>query len=243
MSEATVPGVDARDLTPEEVEERARLAHSLERQVLDGVRAGRQALWAVAGALHAFDAAHGWSALDYETLSEWLAQPGLGMSRRTYYRSVQMWQEYVVLRGLDPERMAAIDISKADIVLPALKRGDVSLEEALDDAEALGQRDLRDKYLGEREESEPEPEPESAIDGTPDEPEDIEGEAHDVEPEPESNGRAALSRSQRIAFQTAYEAAEEALAIPQRSPGYRRASREALVSYHELVRAHLLSAR
>lgn len=227
MSEATVPGVDARDLTPEEAEERVEHAHALEKSILRGLAAGRMAMWEVARCLYEFDEAHGWSALGYETLSEWLSQPHLGMSRKSYYRAVQMWREFVVRRELDPERMALIDLTKAEVVLPALKRGDVALADALDDAEALGWRDLREKYIGQREEP----------------PEDVEGEATDIEPEPEDNGRAALSRSQRIAFQTAYEAAEEALAIPQRSPGYRRASREALVSYHELVRAHLLSAR
>lgn len=144
MSQFMVP---ARDLTPEEAEERAEKCYALEEKVKTNLRVGRESLWEVAQALYEFDESNGWSALGYDKLNDWLAQPDIGISRSHYFRLVSVYHEMVVLRQVDAERLKEIEPQKIQIVLPAVKSGKVQLEEALDDAEALGRRDLRERYF------------------------------------------------------------------------------------------------
>jgi hypothetical protein len=137
----------ARELTPDEAELRASAMYALDQEIKKGLRSGREAMWKVAQALHEFDEGSGWTALGYEKLSDWLAEPDIGMMRRTYYRLVSSYRELVVLRRVDESKLLELDVSKVDIVLPAVKSGKVDLEDALEDVKELGARDLRDKYI------------------------------------------------------------------------------------------------
>ena len=69
-----------RDFTPEELRERHERACQLERDVTASIRAGREAMWHLCRALHAFDEERGWSALGHEHLTYWLAQPDVELS-------------------------------------------------------------------------------------------------------------------------------------------------------------------
>lgn len=142
----------ARDLSPDEVIARRDAAHELEQDIKDGIRAGRRALWAVAKALHAFDEQSGYTALGYDTLNEWLADPEIGMTSTTYYRLTGAWRELAVARKVEQKRLDRVDVTKADVVLPSVRKGLVTVEKALNDAEAMGLRDLRDEYIGRRRE-------------------------------------------------------------------------------------------
>jgi len=134
-----------------------------EQQIKAGLRKGRQAMWETAEALHGFDGQSGWLALGYETLGEWLADPDITLSRRTYYRLVQAWQEMVVIREVPVPTLAQLDLTKVEIALPALKQGRATLEDVVSDVEVLGARDLRVKYRHEAEEDEYVPAPEGQV--------------------------------------------------------------------------------
>jgi hypothetical protein len=137
----------ARDLSPEEQQARAEHAHELDQKIKAGLRAGREALWEVAVSLHEFDEENGWSALGYEKLGDWLADPEVQMQRTTFYRLTGAYRELVVIRKVDFEEVKQLEVSKVDIVLPAVRQGRVALDEALEDTKSMGARDLRDAYL------------------------------------------------------------------------------------------------
>jgi hypothetical protein len=149
MTDHPIPA-QARDLTDQEQAARAEACYGIEQRIKQSIRTGREATWQLAQALYEFDEESGWLALGYEDLTHWLAEPDIGMKRSHYYRFITTWRELVVRRQVTAEQLMSLDVSKVDIVLPALKRGDVKLNKALDDAEQLGQRDLRDIYIGQR---------------------------------------------------------------------------------------------
>jgi hypothetical protein len=136
--EASQPKKDLTDLQQH--------CHELERRVKAGLRAGRAAMWVTAAALYEFDRHSGWSALGYRTRADWLADPEVGMTERSYQRLVRVWREAVIRRQLDPPALARLDLSKVEIVLAAVDEGSAKLPDALADAEALGWRELRRKY-------------------------------------------------------------------------------------------------
>jgi hypothetical protein len=142
------PQPQARELTPSEREARAKLCFQLHTNVLTALQAGRSALWRLAQALYEFEQERGWLELGYERRTEWLADPEITMTRATYYRLVRAWKVLRVERGLDFPTLGKLDVSKVDIVLPAIASGARKLEDALDDVETLGARDLRHVYWG-----------------------------------------------------------------------------------------------
>jgi hypothetical protein len=137
----------AKDLTVQEQEERAELAFQLEARVKRSLQAGRVALWDLAEALYDFDKESGWGPRGYEKLSDWLADPDVSMTSATYYRLVGVWRKLHVQRKLPAAELKQLDVSKVAIVLPAIENGEAITQDALDDAQALGARDLRKKYI------------------------------------------------------------------------------------------------
>jgi hypothetical protein len=150
---------EAQDLTAEERQARIEHCQQLHTQIAASLRAGREALWLFAKAVYEFDQEHGWSALGYDTLNDYLADPEIAVRRSTYFQARKRYEKIVIQRGVQSNRLDSLDPSKVDLVLPAIEQGKVELNEALDDVEALGSRDLREKYFGRKEEPEPEPEP------------------------------------------------------------------------------------
>ncbi|CAB4197833.1 hypothetical protein UFOVP1313_34 [uncultured Caudovirales phage] len=141
------PVVAARNLSPQEAELRAEECYKLDQEIKAGLRTGRESMWDVARALYEFDSMNAWTGLGYDSLTHWLADPELGMSRAHYYKLVGVYHELAVLRQVDVSRLKQIEPVKLQIVLPSVKSGKVQLEDALDDAQALGRRDLRDRYF------------------------------------------------------------------------------------------------
>jgi hypothetical protein len=136
----------AQELTDEEQEARATRAFELAAQIKQALNAGRQAMWDVARAAHEFDEEAGWSALGYDTLGQWLADPEVSMSRSTFFRVVKVYRELVVRRQLPASTLRELDISKVDIVLAKVKSGKIPLNQALEDSRSLGAKDLREEY-------------------------------------------------------------------------------------------------
>lgn len=146
----------ARELTQEEFEQRAAECARLDAHVKQALAAGREALWDLARALYEFREASAWTMLGYESLGEYLADPDVTMTWRTFDRLVRGWRELAVNRHLDSPTLAKLDPSKADIALPALTTGQTTVDEFVADVEVLPARDLRIKY---RQIPEPMPEP------------------------------------------------------------------------------------
>lgn len=87
-----------------------------------------------------------WRILGAFSQEEWLAQPDLDLNWRTVYHHVQVYREWIVNRQIAPERVADIPVGRLREVLPALKQGHTTVEDALADAEVLSRSDLRRKY-------------------------------------------------------------------------------------------------
>ena len=151
MSELTLGEPEARELSPEEREERAAKAFEIEARIKKNIADSRHDLWDLARNLYEFDEESGWSSLGYETQAEWLAQPEIGLSRRQFFRMTRMWRELVVYREIPVTRLAELDHSKIGIVMPAIenagKGNKLKIENVLDDVETLGARDLRERYV------------------------------------------------------------------------------------------------
>jgi hypothetical protein len=60
---------------------------------------------------------------------------------------VSIYRELAVIRQVPEKTLADLDASKVDIVLPSVKAGNTNLKDALSDVQALGARDLREKYI------------------------------------------------------------------------------------------------
>jgi hypothetical protein len=157
------------ELSDEEIAERAQRMFALDQQIRAGLSKGREGLWEAAKALYEFDEQAGWSALQYESVRHYCADPGIEISRSTYKRMKRVYEQTVVLRQIDFDRVKQIDYSKVDIVLDKVRTGRKKMDDALDDAEAMGQRDLREEYWG------PAPDDASASSGSIDGPTDETG--------------------------------------------------------------------
>jgi hypothetical protein len=141
------PQPQHRQLTKEEADALRHRAFECERRVKAAIAQLHEDKWALAEALYEFHQERYWELLGgYETLNEFLAQPEIGLRRSTYFRLVQVWRDFVEVKRVEPARLRQIEPSKAYVVLPAVMRGNVKVEDALNDAEALGWRDLREEY-------------------------------------------------------------------------------------------------
>lgn len=137
---------EPRALSQAEYEQWVASATAHEQEIKAGLKEVRGGLWRAAKALYAFNEESGWQALGYETLGEWLGDPDVTMTRATFYRMLSAWQEFHIHRHVDESKLRTLDLTKAAIALPALKRGETTVEDVLGDTEALGARDMRLKY-------------------------------------------------------------------------------------------------
>lgn len=136
--------VKRRTSTPEE--RAAKKAFATEAKIKKGVGAIRQVWVALAAYLHEFYGAKMWEHLGHDNLEQWLGTPEIGLGRSQVYALIEMYEELVVKRQVDDEVLVELEATKVAVVLPALRRGEVDLEEALADVESLSRSDLREKY-------------------------------------------------------------------------------------------------
>jgi hypothetical protein len=187
---------------------RAEVCFAIATRLKAGLQSGREALWDVAKAAAEFDDQSGWTALGYDSMRHWLAEPDIGMSRRTFLRLVSTWRE-MEKRQVSSARLALLEPAKVDVVLPKVRSGAVELDDALADAEELGYADLRHRYQGAKEDPEPrededlDPGPTVPQRGTTEEDEDaslppLEVEVLDAEPtqNPDHHHSGSLSPEQ-----------------------------------------------
>lgn len=144
-----VPAVlEARGISKTEAKKLVRQAFALDRKAKASVSGANVAYWNLAEALYELSEIRGWELLGLDTVEEYLGQPELGLKRSTYFHAVRIWRDLVVVKGVDPERLAATSPAKIQEVVPTIMSGDVEVDRALDDAEALSKSDLRDQYAG-----------------------------------------------------------------------------------------------
>ena len=133
-------------MTPTPEERLAKKAYTVEGKIKKGLGAVREVWIVLAAYLHEFHGDRMWEHLGYERFEDWLGAPEIGQKRTKTLGLIQLWEEFVVKRGLDAATLGQLDESKLRLVLPALRREEVDLATALADCEALSSSDLREKY-------------------------------------------------------------------------------------------------
>jgi hypothetical protein len=118
----------------------------LEREIKQTIKKIRRDWVELAFYLHEFVRIDGWVALGYETAEEWLADPQIELSRSQAYRLAEAYREFCAYRGVAPDRLGRVDLSKLQLTTPAVRRGQVDPQRAIADAEVLSWRDLRERY-------------------------------------------------------------------------------------------------
>jgi hypothetical protein len=144
-SKLPVP-IEHRELTKKETEDLIARAFDLERLIKAAKAKAHAAWWELAEGLYHFHDLRGWTLLGHETLAEFLAQPDLGMSERSYYNAVRCWRDLVKVKGLPPSDLKKVEPSKVNLVIPAIMSGNVAPKKALADASALSFRDVAERY-------------------------------------------------------------------------------------------------
>ena len=79
-------------------------------------------------------------------LTDRLGTPEIGLQRSQTYQLIEIYEELVVKRGVSQEELAALEMSKLSVILPALRKDEVELDDALSDCESLSRSELREKY-------------------------------------------------------------------------------------------------
>jgi hypothetical protein len=130
--------------TPEELA--AEKAFEVEAQIKKGVGAIRAVWVALAAYLHEFHQGKMWEHLDYDKFEDWLGSPEIGLGRSQVYALIETYEELVVKRELEEQRLGELEATKVAVVLPAIRRGEVDMEVALADCAALSRSALREKY-------------------------------------------------------------------------------------------------
>lgn len=132
--------------TREPTQAEAKAAHDVDKRIRTCVRTIRREWLRLAENLFAFKEAEQWRDLGLPSFNAYLADPELEIEPRYAYSLLEIWRELVVNRGVSPDELADIGVSKAQKVLPAIRRGYVDLPDALASAKVLKRDDLRREF-------------------------------------------------------------------------------------------------
>lgn len=150
----------AREVEQSELDEMVSSAFQADHAIKQVLSRARTDMWELAARFHDWEESKRWKWLGgYDTLNDWLAEPEIGVSRSLYFDLRKAWEQIVVLRGADVDELRGVDWSKVRLMLPAISSNTVDIESAIEDARALGWRDIREKYCQPKEKAEVEPEP------------------------------------------------------------------------------------
>lgn len=130
----------------EPTEVQAKHAYEVESRVKDAIFQIRGAWVLLARDLYEFFSDQLWQKLGHDSFEAWLASPDIELSRRWVYELIAQYRELVVLRDVEPERLQSLEPSKVQLVLPAIRRKQVTIGAALADVETLSRNDLRERY-------------------------------------------------------------------------------------------------
>lgn len=135
-----------RNLTPEEME--ANAAHETNLEIKRNLDIIRGAWVDLAGALYRFKTGTMYQKLGYDSFAAYCADPDVELNATDAYGWIAVWTQLVIDRGVDPERLKRYATTKVQRVLSAVRREEVTVDEALSDVEALPRSALEDKYTG-----------------------------------------------------------------------------------------------
>lgn len=144
MAKAAKKAAPRKRKSPEE--RAAERAFEVEGKIKTGQAAIKQVWTALAGYLHEFYTGQMWAPLGHDKFESWLGSPDIGLKRSQTYQLIEIYEELVVKRKVSEEDLAALEMSKLAVTLPALRKGDVDLEDVLSDCESLSRSALREKY-------------------------------------------------------------------------------------------------
>jgi hypothetical protein len=136
---------ETRPISPA-TEAAAQAAFEVEQQII-ATKKTMERLWVqLAGYLYRFNDLAMWKDLGYRSFEEWLASPHIDIGRRHVFGLIQVWRELVIKHNVKPTELEGVRVSSALNILPAIRRGQVPVEEALSDAKTLSREDLRERY-------------------------------------------------------------------------------------------------
>ncbi len=139
--------VNAEDVETAE-EAAARVADAIDQQIRQTVRQ-MKGMWVdLASSLHRFARGELWRDIGFDSFEEYLDQPDLELGRRWTFELIAMYEQLVIQREVRHEQLRQLNSSKVREVLPAIRRGAVTLEEGLSDAGVLSRHDLEVRYRG-----------------------------------------------------------------------------------------------
>lgn len=121
-------------------------ARALEQKIDRSLDLIRRAGWESVAHLYAFHDAEGWRLLGYESFEEWLASPGRELKRTHVFRLLRIWRTLVVEQKVPPAELGSAEPTKVDVVLPAIKKGTVSVSDALAHVESWSRSDVLKVY-------------------------------------------------------------------------------------------------
>jgi hypothetical protein len=136
------------DIVPTTTELQAKHAFEVEQRVHQLVKIIRQAWVELSADLYEFFDQRLWEHLGHDSFDAWLAAPEVEISRRWAYEYINLYRQLVVLQEVPPEDLYQLEPSKLQVVLPAVRRNQVPVKQALADVESLSRSDLRDRYVG-----------------------------------------------------------------------------------------------
>jgi len=106
-------------------------------------------LWVdLAADLYLFKEGRMWEALGCSSLDEYCADPDVEIGVRHAYDLIAAYKQLVVDRGLDPSEMKQLEVSKVKEALPAIRREQVTMAEAVSDIKTLSKSSIILKYSG-----------------------------------------------------------------------------------------------
>lgn len=123
-------------------------AFDLERGIISDLK-DMHTLWGrLAEKLYVFVEERAWKLRSCDSLEEWLAGPDIELGRTQVLRLVRVYRSLVVEHRVPLEDLEGLSLSKADVVLPAIRAGRKSTDEALSDARSMTRADLVVEYDG-----------------------------------------------------------------------------------------------
>jgi hypothetical protein len=124
----------------------AKQAFTVEQRIIGTVHQMREGWVILAEDLYQFNQQAMWANLGHDSFEEWLASPTIGLSRRTVYQLIDIWRALVIKEGVDPEGLKVIEPARLQEVLPAIRRKQVTVAQAIADVQELSGNDLRERY-------------------------------------------------------------------------------------------------
>jgi hypothetical protein len=124
----------------------ARAAFDVESKIKDCLDAMRNTWVQLAELIWRFREEHMYLALDHDTFEQWCESPDIGLKKRWIYRYLEIYRQLAVEREVPAHELAEVNPSYFQETLPAIRRGQVSWEEAKSDMKTLSRDDLRKAY-------------------------------------------------------------------------------------------------